>query len=83
MSAEKLHSGCSEKTHPPADRDLIIYITYSASRTILLHNARRRGGRRERERSGVKCLHHKLRPRVGRRRRRSEKAIAADEVMER
>ena len=27
MSAEKLHSGCSEKTHPPADRDLIIYIT--------------------------------------------------------
>ena len=47
MSAEKLHSGCSEKTHPPADRDLIIYITYSASRTILLHNARRRGGRRE------------------------------------
>ena len=48
MSAEKLHSGCSEKTHPPADRDLIIYITYSASRTILLHNARRRGGRRER-----------------------------------
>ena len=42
-----------------------------------------RGGRRERERSGVKCLHHKLRPRVGRRRRRSEKAIAADEVMER
>ena len=49
MSAEKLHSGCSEKTHPPADRDLIIYITYSASRTILLHNARRRGGRRERE----------------------------------
>ena len=42
MSAEKLHSGCSEKTHPPADRDLIIYITYSASRTILLHNVRRR-----------------------------------------
>ena len=46
MLVEKLHSGCNEKTHPPADTDIIFYIV-SVQYYYIMQEGGREGGREE------------------------------------
>ena len=46
MLVEKLHSGCNEKTHPPADTDIIFYIV-SVQYYYIMQEAGREGGRKD------------------------------------